>query len=58
MITAQHHAGVPRPHRTADSARQELIGSPYGAREVHLHAGVVLLRVVERQVPEVVHRAV
>lgn len=58
MIPSQHDKGVPSTDGSAHCARQHLIGSTHSARELYIHVGFVLLKVVEVEVAKVVDRVV
>lgn len=58
MITPQHDKGVPGTDSSAHCARQHLICCTHTARELYVHVGFVLLKVMEAEVAEVVDRVV
>lgn len=54
VIASQHDEGVPGADSSAHRARQHLIRCPDSSRELYVHVGFVLLKVVEVEVAKVV----
>lgn len=58
MITSQHDKGVSCTDGSSHCARNHLIRCTDTARELYVHVGFILLKVVEVEVAKVVDRVV
>lgn len=58
VVASEHDEGVPSTNGSARYTWQHLICSTHSARKLHVHVGLILLKVVEGEVAKVVDRVV